>query len=168
MAEACDQALFREVIGHFATGVAVVTARHDGVDYGMTASAVASLSLEPPTLLVCLSRESVTHRAIQSAGAFGVNVLTEAQGAIARRFAGTDRAQKFHELRVRHGELGQPLLLDALARLECRVDEPVTGGTHTIFLGTVQTAEAGEGAPLAYFRGKFGRFLDAPEPIRPA
>jgi 4-nitrophenol 2-monooxygenase / 4-nitrocatechol 4-monooxygenase, reductase component len=159
--QACDQGLYREVVSHFATGVAVITARHDGVDFGMTASALASLSVEPPTLLVCLSRESVTHSAIHSAGAFGVNILTESQGEIAKRFAGTDRAQKFDELRVRHGELGQPLLLDALARLECRVAEPVTGGTHTIFLGTVQNAEADEGAPLTYFRGRFGRFLDA-------
>lgn len=166
--EACDQRQYREVVSHFATGVAVITAKHDGVDYGMTASALASLSVEPPTLLVCLSRESVTHSAIHSAGAFGVNILTESQGEIAKRFAGTDRAQKFDELRVRHGELGQPLLLDALARLECRVAEPVTGGTHTIFLGTVQNAEADEGAPLTYFRGRFGRFLDAHEPATAA
>lgn len=165
---ACDQRLYREVVGHFATGVAVITAKHDGVDFGMTASALASLSVEPPTLLVCLSRESVTHSAIHSAGAFGVNILTESQGDIATRFAGTDRAQKFDELRVRHGELGQPLLLDALARLECRVAEPVTGGTHTIFLGTVQNAEADEGAPLTYFRGRFGRFLDPHEPATAA
>lgn len=163
LVEACDQRLYRKVVGHFATGVAVITATHDGVDHGMTASALASLSVEPPTLLVCLSRESVTHSAIHSAGAFGVNILTESQEEIAKRFAGTDRVQKFDELRVRHGELGQPLLLDALARLECRVAEPVTGGTHTIFLGTVQSAEADEGAPLTYFRGRFGRFLDEHE-----
>jgi flavin reductase (DIM6/NTAB) family NADH-FMN oxidoreductase RutF len=166
--EACDARLYRGVIGHFATGVAVVTAQHDGVDYGMTASALASLSVEPPTLLVCLSRESVTHSAIHSAGAFGVNVLTESQSEIAERFAGTDRAQRFHELRVRHGKLGQPLLLDALARLECRVAEPMTGGTHTIFLGTVEDAEADEGAPLTYFRGRFGRFQDAHTPATAA
>lgn len=167
-ADECDQRLYRDVVSHFATGVAVITAKHDGVDFGMTASALASLSVEPPTLLVCLSRESVTHSAIHSAGAFGVNILTESQGEIAKRFAGTDRAQKFDELRVRHGALGQPLLLDALARLECRVAEPVTGGTHTIFLGTVQNAEADEGAPLTYFRGRFGRFLDAHEPATAA
>lgn len=162
--DAFDQRLYREVVSHFATGVAVITARHDDVDYGMTASALASLSVDPPTLLVCLSRESVTHEAIHAAGAFGVNILTEAQSEIAKRFAGTDRAQKFHELRVRHGELGQPLLLDALARLECRVAEPVTGGTHTIFLGTVRNAEVDDGAPLIYFRSRFGRFLDPHAP----
>src|SRR5918911_3668771 len=94
----CDEAVFREVVGHFATGVAVITARRDGVDYGMTASAVASLSLEPPMLLVCLNRASVTHGALTVAGAFGVNVLTDAQAEIAVRFAGTERKTKFSGL----------------------------------------------------------------------
>jgi flavin reductase (DIM6/NTAB) family NADH-FMN oxidoreductase RutF len=156
----CDQAVFREVVGHFATGVAVITARRDGIDYGMTASAVASLSLEPPMLLVCLNRSSVTHGALAAAGAYGVNVLTDAQAEIAIRFAGTERKTKFSGLRVHHGPLGQPLLSDALARLECRVAETVSAGTHTVFLGRVAHAEAAPGAPLTYYRGRFGRFLD--------
>jgi flavin reductase (DIM6/NTAB) family NADH-FMN oxidoreductase RutF len=156
----CDQSVFREVVGHFATGVAVITARRDGADYGLTASAVASLSLEPPMLLVCLNRSSVTHGALQAAGAYGVNVLTDEQAEIAIRFAGTDRGSKFSGLRVHYGPLGQPLLSDALARLECRVTETVSGGTHTVFLGAVAHAEATPGSPLTYFRGRFGRFLD--------
>jgi flavin reductase (DIM6/NTAB) family NADH-FMN oxidoreductase RutF len=157
---ACDEAVFREVVGHFATGVAVITARRDGTDFGLTASAVASLSLEPPMLLACLNRSSVTHGALQAAGAYGVNVLTDEQAEIAIRFAGTDRKSKFSGLRVHYGPLGQPLLTDALARLECRVTETVSGGTHTVFLGTVAHAEAAPGSPLTYFRGRFGRFLD--------
>jgi flavin reductase (DIM6/NTAB) family NADH-FMN oxidoreductase RutF len=156
----CDQTVFREVVGHFATGVAVITTRREGIDFGLTASAVASLSLEPPMLLVCLNRASVTHGALAAAGAFGVNVLTDAQADIARRFAGTERTTKFAGLRLHSGPLGQPLLSDALARLECRVTETVSGGTHTVFLGTVAHAEAAAGSPLTYFRGRFGRFLD--------
>jgi flavin reductase (DIM6/NTAB) family NADH-FMN oxidoreductase RutF len=156
----CDQRIFREVVGHFATGVAVITTRRDGTDYGLTASAVASLSLEPPMLLVCLNRTSVTHGALKEAGAFGVNVLTDAQAEIAVRFAGTERKTKFAGLRLHSGPLGQPLLTDALARLECRVTETVSGGTHTVFLGRVAHAEAAPGSPLTYFRGRFGRFLD--------
>jgi flavin reductase (DIM6/NTAB) family NADH-FMN oxidoreductase RutF len=156
----CDQAVFREVVGHFATGVAVITARRDGRDFGLTASAVASLSLEPPMLLVCLNRASVTHGALTAAGAYGVNVLTDQQAEIAIRFAGTERKTKFAGLRAHYGPLGQPLLSDALARLECRVAETVTAGTHTVFLGTVAHAEATPGSPLTYFRGRFGRFLD--------
>jgi flavin reductase (DIM6/NTAB) family NADH-FMN oxidoreductase RutF len=156
----CDQAVFREVVGHFATGVAVITTRREGRDFGLTASAVASLSLEPPMLLVCLNRTSVTHGALSAAGAYGVNVLTDEQAEIAVRFAGTERKTKFSGLRVHYGPLGQPLLTDALARLECRVTETVSGGTHTVFLGTVAHAEAAPGSPLTYFRGRFGRFLD--------
>jgi flavin reductase (DIM6/NTAB) family NADH-FMN oxidoreductase RutF len=157
---AYDPDVFRDVIGRFATGVAVITAQVDGVDYGMTASAVASLSMEPPMLLVCLNRASVTHGVIERAGAFGVNVLRVDQGEVARRFAGTDRAGKFADLAVHHGPLDTPLLDGALARIECAVSETVTGGTHTVFLGTVRHAEASDGEPLAYFRGRFGRFDD--------
>jgi flavin reductase (DIM6/NTAB) family NADH-FMN oxidoreductase RutF len=157
---AYDPDVFRDVIGRFATGVAVITAQGAGVDYGMTASAVASLSMEPPMLLVCLNRASVTHGVIERAGAFGVNVLRVDQGEVARRFAGTDRAGKFAGLGVHHGPLDTPLLDDALARIECAVAETVTGGTHTVFLGTVRHAEAADGEPLAYFRGRFGRFDD--------
>jgi len=156
----CDESVFREVVGHFATGVAVITTRREDVDFGMTASAVASLSLEPPMLLVCLNRTSVTHGALTAAGAFGVNVLTDEQAEIAVRFAGTERKTKFTGLRMHSGPLGQPLLSDALARLECRVTETVSGGTHTVFLGTVAHAESSSGSPLTYFRGRFGRFLD--------
>jgi flavin reductase (DIM6/NTAB) family NADH-FMN oxidoreductase RutF len=156
----CDEAVFREVVGHFATGVAVITARRGGENYGMTASAVASLSLEPPMLLVCLNRASVTHGALEAAGAFGVNVLNDGQADIATRFAGAERGSRFAGLRTHSGPLGQPLLSDALARLECRVTETVSGGTHTVFLGTVHHAEATPGSPLTYFRGRFGRFED--------
>jgi flavin reductase (DIM6/NTAB) family NADH-FMN oxidoreductase RutF len=162
---AYDPDVFRDVVGRFATGVAVVTGQGDGRAYGMTASAVASLSMEPPMLLVCLNRASVTHGVIERAGAFGVNVLRVDQGEVARRFAGTDRAGKFAGLPVHHGPLGTPLLDDALARIECEVAETVTGGTHTVFLGTVRHAEAAEGEPLAYFRGRFGRFDDSSDPV---
>ena len=152
---------FREVIGHFASGVTVITANHDGADYGMTASAVTSLSLEPPMLLVCVNRETVTETAIAGSGAFGVNILHEHQGDVAERFAGRHSPSKFERLAIARGGLGSPLLEDTLARIECSVAEQVTGGTHTVFLGEVQHAEALRGAPLAYFRGSFGRIEQA-------
>jgi flavin reductase (DIM6/NTAB) family NADH-FMN oxidoreductase RutF/DNA-binding GntR family transcriptional regulator len=160
-AAACDERLFREVIGHFASGVTVITARHEELDYGMTASAVSSLSLEPPMLLVCVNRATVTEKAISGSGAFGVNILHDGQGDVAERFAGPHSTSKFEGVEVSYGPLGNPMLADALARLECAVTETVSGGTHTIFLGRVDQAEAGSGAPLAYFRGSFGRFDQA-------
>jgi 4-nitrophenol 2-monooxygenase / 4-nitrocatechol 4-monooxygenase, reductase component len=151
-----DGAAFRHVIGHFTTGVAVVTTRHEGREHGMTASAVCSLSLEPPMLLVCASRRAPTQAAILAAGRFAVNILGEGQDAIATRFAGP-REDKFAGVAHRIGRLGVPLLADALARIECEVAESVVGGTHRVFLGAVREAEVGDGAPLAYFRGGFGR-----------
>jgi flavin reductase (DIM6/NTAB) family NADH-FMN oxidoreductase RutF len=156
-----DPELFRRVIGHFASGVTVVTARHDQTDHGMTANAVSSLSLEPPMLLVCVNTSTATAAAIEGSGAFGVNILHEHQGEVAERFAGRHSPEKFERLEVSHGDLGSPLLDDALARIECGVKEQVSGGTHTVFIGEVRHAEALPGAPLAYFRGEFGRIEKA-------
>lgn len=147
---------FRDVIGSFASGVTVITALHDDTPFGTTASAVSSLSLEPPMLLICMSRESSTGQAVAASGRFAVNILTEDQEQEAVRFAG--KGDKFKGVRLDSGEQGEPLLAGALATLECRVTEEVTGGTHTVFLAEVERASgSGSGAPLAYFRGEFGR-----------
>lgn len=152
----CEKEVFRDVIGHFASGVTIITARHGGEDYGVTANAVSSLSLEPPMMLVCLSRSSRTQGAVSRSQAFSVNILNETQGDLAVRFAQSD-SDKFNGIGVHYGELGNPLLEGALAHLECRVMEEVSGGTHTVFLAAVLRAERFDGAPLAYFRGRFGR-----------
>ena len=146
---------FRDIIGRFASGVTVITVEHEDQRYGTTASAVCSLSLEPPMLLVCLNKSSSTGQAIAAARHFAVNILGEGQADAAMRFAG--KGDKFAGQRIVRGVAGQPLLGDALANLECRVAEEVTGGTHTVFLGEVEHATGGHGAPLAYFRGQFGR-----------
>jgi 4-nitrophenol 2-monooxygenase / 4-nitrocatechol 4-monooxygenase, reductase component len=151
-----DGERYRHVIGHFATGVTVITSNHDGIDHGATASAVSSVSLDPPSLLVCLNRAAVTETAVRESGTFVVNILREDQGELAMRFAGR-HGEKFERLEVGRSGEGDPVLLDALARVECRVRDAVTGGTHTVFFGEVQRAEASEGDPLAYFRGRFGR-----------
>ena len=156
MTVSCDQDVFRDVIGHFASGVTIITARHDGTDYGLTVNAVASLSLEPPMMIVCVHQASRTLPAIRQSGTFGVNVLGENQGALAERFA-TNNDDKFDGVPVVYSELGNPLLEEALAHLECQVIQEVAGGTHSVFLAVVQRAERFEGAPLAYFRGRFGR-----------
>jgi flavin reductase (DIM6/NTAB) family NADH-FMN oxidoreductase RutF len=150
---------FRDVIGHFASGVTVITAAHGGGAKGTTASAVSSLSLEPPMVLICLNKTSSTARAISDAGRFAVNILGEDQADEAMRFAKRSKPgqDKFAGIAVEYGAEGEPLLADALATLECHVAEQVTGGTHFVFLAEVERASARSGAPLAYFRGKFGR-----------
>lgn len=151
-----DSSRFREIIGHFMSGVAVITTHHDGRDHGMTASAVSSLSLEPPMLTVCLHRDAPTQEAVVRSRAFAVNILREGDDRLARRFA-TPHPDKFAEVTVDYGPLGQPRLTGALAALECDVAETIVGGTHRVFLGRVRTAQVSGGAPLAYYRGRFGR-----------
>jgi flavin reductase (DIM6/NTAB) family NADH-FMN oxidoreductase RutF len=154
-----EQALFRDVIGRFASGVTVITTAVDGRDFGTTASAVSSLSLDPPMLLMCLNRTSETGAAVAEAGWFGVNILAHDQADIAGRFA-RKGADKFEGVEVVRGSCGMPLISGALAQLECRIAETATGGTHTVFMGEVHRASAADGEPLTYFRGRFGRFED--------
>src|SRR3954447_24891604 len=147
---------FREVISHFASGVTVITALHDGRPYGTTASAVASLSLEPPMLLICMNKQSETGRAVAASRRFGVNILGANQVDLAERFA-QKGGDKFAGVAVSEGKWGEPLFDEALATLECSVSEETSGGTHFVFLAEVESGSARGGAPLAYFRGEFGR-----------
>ena len=147
---------FREVISHFASGVTVITAVSDGRPYGTTASAVASLSLEPPMLLICMNKQSETGRAVAESKRFGVNILGANQVDLAERFA-QKGGDKFADVAVTPGKWGEPLFDEALATLECRVAEETTGGTHYVFLAEVESGAARGGTPLAYFKGEFGR-----------
>jgi flavin reductase (DIM6/NTAB) family NADH-FMN oxidoreductase RutF/DNA-binding GntR family transcriptional regulator len=152
-----DAAHFRHVVGHLASGVTVVTTEAGGKRHGMTASSVTSLSMDPPMMLACINSAVPTADAVTESGRYVVNVLGEHQGELARQFATASR-DKFRDVAVRRGALGLPLLSEALAHIECEVAERVVGGTHTIFLGRVVSATAGDGQPLTYFRGGFGRF----------
>lgn len=147
---------FRDVIGRFASGVTVISVECEDESYGTTANAVSSLSLEPPMALVCMNETSSTGRAIARARAFAINILGEGQAELARRFA-TKAPDKFDGVPVVRGPFGQPLIDGALATVECEVVQAVRGGTHTVFIGEVRSASSQEGAPLAYFRGRFGR-----------
>jgi flavin reductase (DIM6/NTAB) family NADH-FMN oxidoreductase RutF len=147
---------FRAVVGHLASGVTVITSLDGDAPCGTTASAVTSLSDKPPMMLVCLNKGSATGRAVTDTGCLAINVLSEDQTELALRFA-TKASDKFEGVPWSAGRSGLPLLAGALARLECEVVERVTGGTHTIFLAEVCRASASGDAPLAYFRGRFGR-----------
>jgi 4-nitrophenol 2-monooxygenase / 4-nitrocatechol 4-monooxygenase, reductase component len=153
---------FRNVIAHFASGVTVITVIENGTAYGATANAVSSLTLEPPMVLICMNKSSQTGVAVAAQRAFAINILAANQAALAARFARKD-PHKFDGVPVVTGPFGQPLLSEALAHLECRTVEEVTGGTHSVFIAEVESASARAGAPLAYFRGQFGRLDLAPD-----
>jgi len=163
-ADQLDQMVFRDVVGRFASGVTVITTRAGERDFGTTASAVSSLSMEPPMLLICLNRTSETREAILDAGWFAVNILSEGQADLAFAFA-KKSPDKFARAEVERGPQGLPLIPGALAQMGCRVTETATGGTHTVFMGDVVHATATEDAPLTYYRGRFGRFEEMLEDV---
>jgi flavin reductase (DIM6/NTAB) family NADH-FMN oxidoreductase RutF len=146
-----DESRFRQAMGHFASGVTVVTTEKDGYQYGMTVSSFASLSLRPPLVLICIDKTVPTHGAIADAGRFVVNILEERQEHLSRRFSVTDN-DKFRGVAWHTGRLGLPVLDNALAVIECRLATTVDGGDHTIFIGEVNDAEVREGEPLLYYR----------------
>ncbi|MCY9339843.1 flavin reductase family protein [Bacillus haynesii] len=151
---------FKNAIGHFASGVSIITVRNREVNFGITASAVSSVSLEPPMLLVCVNKKTGTCHAISEVGSFTVNLLNEGQKELGLQFskANTD---KFKGVDVSYGELGNPVLNNTLAQIECRVVEEVTAGTHSIFLAEVHQTNINSGDPLVYYRGMFGQFNQA-------
>jgi flavin reductase (DIM6/NTAB) family NADH-FMN oxidoreductase RutF len=147
---------FRSVMGHFATGVTVVTAATPEGPVGMTANAVCSLSLEPLLLLVAFDNEARTLSAVHRTGRFGVNVLAAGQEELARLFASKLRDRdKFAGVAHTVND-GIPVLDGVLAWVGCRLERLIPAGDHTIGIGAVEAAEAGqEGAPLLWFRGRY-------------
>jgi flavin reductase (DIM6/NTAB) family NADH-FMN oxidoreductase RutF len=153
-----DPSEFRTIIGHFATGVTVITAASGGKLHGMTAQSVTSLSLEPVMLLVCIDKTSHAHDVITAGGAFAVNILGAHQEEVSRVFAkksepepGTLRGEKF-----RIGRSGAPILEDCLAYIDCTVRQVFDGGDHSIFLGdVVDEAVVAEVKPLLFYRSGY-------------
>jgi len=150
-------------MGHFATGVAIVTARdQDGAPVGTTVNAITSLSLDPPLVLVCFDLTSATLDVVRRHGAFAINVLGHRQDRLARGFARRGGNKPWDEATYRLGATGTPCLESALATLECRVEDRLAGGDHEIILGRaldIKTAAAGLG-PLLFYRGGFTSLAD--------
>jgi flavin reductase (DIM6/NTAB) family NADH-FMN oxidoreductase RutF len=159
----------RGAMGHFATGVSVVTATGAGeVAFGTTANAISSLSLDPPLVLACLRRASETLAAIRSARTFAINLLAADQHALAERFA-RPSARGTWEGVVHRRSGGVPVLDGALATLECTLHELADGGDHTIVIGRVVAVDHQDHHvdPLLFYRGGFGALVPpepAPEP----
>ena len=148
---------FRHVLGHFASGVTVVTTTDaDGRPAGLTASAFTSVSLDPPLILICVDHKSQTYPALLERGRFAINILDVEQSDVSRRFAST-KLDKFEAVAWHTSVFGLPLIDGALAHLECTTANTHVEGDHTIFVGLVEHASATDGQPLMYFRGKYDR-----------
>lgn len=146
VAESCRA--LRDVLGRYATGVAVITTRHQGRPVGMTVNSFTSVSLAPPLVLWCLSRTSRCRTAFTVAEHFVVNVLAADQDHLARRFAGP--GERFTE-----DAGGLPELAGTAATLVCRRDRLVPAGDHVILLGEVLHHRAADRAPLLFLDGAY-------------
>ena len=154
-ASGVEPARFRQLLGRFATGVTVVTTRApDGRPLGMTASSVASVSLDPPLLLVCVAHDHDMHEALHAATGFVVNVLAADQEAISRRFA-EEEEDRFDGLGYHENKQRLPVLDGVLAHIECTKQSAVAAGDHTVFLGLVTGGAVTDRRPLLYYRGGY-------------
>ena len=159
MTTGLDQARFREVLGHFATGVTIVTALEEGEPVGFSCQSFGALSLDPPMVVLAPARTSTSWPRIRAAGAFCVNILGDHQEAVCRAFA-ISGGNKFSGVGWRPGITGAPVIDNSLAVVECELGDIFEGGDHEIVTGSVVSLEVGEsGGPLLFYRGGFGRFV---------
>ncbi|RAI39489.1 flavin reductase family protein [Rhodoplanes roseus] len=165
-----DQARFRQALGRFATGVAVLTGlAPDGGRIGLTVSSFNSVSLLPPLILFSIARRAHSFTSWQQARHYAVNVLSERQEALSDRFA-KPLADKWEGVETVEGRHGVPVLAGALAVLECAAHARHDGGDHEIFVGRVENLQMGEAAtprPLVFFSGRYRR-LDSGGEAHPA
>ena len=148
---------FRRALAQFATGITVVTTRGaDGRPQGLTVNAFASVSLDPPLVLICIDRRSEVHAGLVEAGRFNVSVLAETQEEYSRRFAGGGPL-KFEGIELPLAPNGLPVIPEALAALQCRLAATHGAGDHTIYIGEVEGLEVRPGRPLIYHGSAYRR-----------
>lgn len=151
-----DAGELRRVAGRFPTGVAVVSTTHEGRPCGLTVNSFASVSLDPPLVLVCVSRAARAFACVDAEGRFTVNVLAEGQDALARLF-GSTASDKFADIGHRPSPHGDPIIDGVHAWLDCEVVARHEGGrTHTIYVARVTALADGTGRPLVFHGGRYG------------
>jgi 3-hydroxy-9,10-secoandrosta-1,3,5(10)-triene-9,17-dione monooxygenase reductase component len=151
-----EQRLLRNVLGHFCTGITVITALLDDAPVGFACQSFQSLSLDPPLVSFSPSRASNTWPRIRAAGRFAVNVLTHDQELLSQSFA-TSGGDKFQGVGWTTSPAGSPVLDDVLAWVDCVIEDVYEAGDHQIVLGRVLNLAAGDGEPLIFFQGRYHR-----------
>jgi flavin reductase (DIM6/NTAB) family NADH-FMN oxidoreductase RutF len=151
----------RDLMARFATGVSVVAARHGPLLAGMTANAIATISIDPPLMMASIARKAETHGAIIGSHAFAISILADDQQALADCFARPTTARKltgFCDAAWHEAETGSPILDGALAFFDCRLTQRYDGGDHTIFLGEIVAAGFRDDAePLLWYASGYRR-----------
>jgi flavin reductase (DIM6/NTAB) family NADH-FMN oxidoreductase RutF len=151
-----DPLEFRKTLGHFATGVAVVTTSHGDSDHGLTVNAFTSVSLDPPLVLVCIDKKAESYGIMKKSRIFAINILSEKQKEQSLNFSRHELKDiRFRNLKVKREVTGAPIIEDAIAYLDCKVVEIYDGGDHDIFVGAVQKLAFREADPLLFYAGKY-------------
>ena len=161
-----DPHMLRLTMRQWATGVTIVTSAFEGVPGGMTVSSFTSVSLEPPTVLVCLNKTTFTHDLVAQSGVYAISLLSAGQEWLSNRFAGLEPAieDRFAGIDVATAETGSPLLPGAIAWLDCRVRQALDTSTHTIYVAEVVYAHVrAETEPLVYHNRRYRLLIDPPE-----
>lgn len=154
---------FKHVMRRWAGTVTIVTTRSGDQIHGLTATAFASLSATPPLVLVCVNRSARSHELIEESRVFCVNFLAPDMVELSNRFAGRlPMEERFAGVEHRSEATGAPVLENAIAFLDCRVSQVISGGDHTIFIGSVEAANVKrpDESPLLYFHGKYHKLGD--------
>lgn len=151
---------YKAALRKFGSGITVVTVSSGSELHGMTASAFASVSLDPPLISVCLEKTSHTRALVIETGSFAVNILAATQEDIARSFAHAG-PKPFDRLAHRTGADGAPLLEGAIAWIECAVRDVFDGGDHDIVIGEVRSGTTNNGDPLLYYERAYRLLKDA-------
>jgi 3-hydroxy-9,10-secoandrosta-1,3,5(10)-triene-9,17-dione monooxygenase reductase component len=159
-----DEAALRETLGHFCSGVTVLSSNHDGEPIGMTCQSFFSVSLDPPMVAFCVGRGSKTFPLIRETGSCVVNILSEAQGDLSTNFARSG-VDKFADVKWNSSKSRRhPKLGDALAWIECDIEEVINAGDHYLVLANVIDFEReSEKRPLLYFRSSYARLHSSSE-----
>ena len=149
---------FKHAMRHVPTGVTIVTSLKDGEPRGLTLNAFASVAVDPPALLICVNRDARSYLYISSSRIFCVNVLSGEQRHLAEHFAGKVRERQFARIGYGVDTTGAPVLDGAIAHFDCSVLEEHHVGSHSIFVGAVESCAARAGSPLGYFNGGYHDF----------
>lgn len=151
---------FKNTLKLWSSGVSVVTAQSKEGELGMTATSFASVSMDPPQILVCLNDATETGAAILQNKQYVVNILTSRQEQVSNQFAGgASMGERFKNVLWHKGKLGDPVLDEALAILECVVVHQFKAGTHWVFIGEIQYSQCNAGVPLLYFNSDYQQMV---------
>lgn len=152
-----DSNTYRHLLGRFASGIAIITARDGDRDVGMTVSAICSLSLSPPLVLVCVDHQASMHELLLRHPKLGISIIASEHEAHSRRFADRNATHRFDGVPFTRGESDVMLLDEAAAQLECQLVRHYDEGDHTIFIAEVERGATREARPLLHYCGRYAQ-----------